>query len=37
MRTIDAYVAGVKYGNGTEEFKEQVYKSHHQVVDKSKW
>ena len=35
MQTIDAYAAGVKYG--MEEFKERVYKGHHQVVDKSKW
>ena len=35
VRTIDAYSAGLHYG--TEEFKQNVYKSHRQVEDKSKW
>ena len=35
VRTIDAYSAGLRYG--TEEFKQNVYKSHRQVEDKSKW
>lgn len=34
-RTIDAYIHGYKYG--TKAFIDQVYKSHRQVVDKSKW
>ena len=35
VRTIDFYSAGLRYG--TEEFKQNVYKSHRQVEDKSKW
>ena len=35
VRTIDAYSAGLCYG--TEEFKHNVYRSHRQVEDKSKW
>ena len=35
VRTIDAYSARVCYG--TEELKRNVYRSHRQVVDKSKW
>ena len=35
LRAIDAYAAGVQYG--TEEFRSNVYKSHRQVEDKSKW
>ena len=35
VRTIDAYSADLRYG--TEEFKQNVYKSHRQVEDKSKW
>ena len=35
VRTIDAYSAGLRYG--TEEFKQNIYKSHRQVEDKSKW
>ena len=35
LRAIDAYSAGVQYG--MEEFKQNVYKSHRQVEDKSKW
>ena len=31
MRTVDVYATGVKYG--MEEFKEWVYKGHHQVID----
>ena len=35
MRIIDAYGSGATYG--TKEFKEQVYKAHWQIADKSKW
>ena len=35
VRTINAYSAGLCYG--TEEFKHNVYRSHRQVEDKSKW
>ena len=35
VRTIDAYSAGLCYG--TEEFKRNVYRSHRQVEEKSKW
>ena len=35
LRAIDAYSAGVQYG--MEEFKQNVYKSHRQVEDRSKW
>jgi hypothetical protein len=35
MRVLDAYTDGLSYG--TEAFKNRVYKSHRQVVDKSKW
>lgn len=34
-RTIDAYASGHDYG--TKAFKEQVYKGHRQVTDKTKW
>ena len=34
LRTIDAYSAGVRHG--TEEFKQNVYKSHRQVEDRPK-
>ena len=33
LRAIDAYSAGVRYG--TEEFKQNVYKSHRQVKNQS--
>ena len=33
--TIDAYTTSLHYG--TEEFKQNVYKSYRQVEDKSKW
>ena len=35
MRIIDAYADGNEYG--TREFKERIYRSHRQVVDKTKW
>ena len=35
MRIIDAYGSGATYG--TTKFKEQVYKAHRQIADKSKW
>ena len=35
LRAIDAYPAGVRYG--TEEFKQNVYKLHRQLEDRSKW
>ena len=35
LRAIDAYSAGVQYG--MEELKQNVYKSHRQVEDRSKW
>ena len=35
LHAIDAYSAGVRYR--TEEFKQNVYKSHQQVEDRSKW
>ena len=36
MRIIDAaYASEATYG--TKEFKEQVYKAHRQIADKSKW
>jgi hypothetical protein len=34
-KIINAYNSGLKYG--TEEFTQQVYTSHRQVTDKSKW
>ena len=34
-RVIDAYTDGFKYG--TKDFTAHVYKSHRQVVDKTKW
>ena len=35
LRAIDAYSAGARYG--TEELRQNVYKSHRQVEDRSKW
>lgn len=35
LRAIHAYSSGVQYG--TEESKQDVYKPHRQVEDKSKW
>ena len=35
LRAIDAYSAGVQ--DETEEFKQNGYKSHRQVEDRSKW
>ena len=34
-QTIDVYASGLDYG--TKAFKEQIYKGHRQVSDKSKW
>ena len=35
MWIVDAYESGATYG--TKEFKERVYSSQRQIVDKSKW
>ena len=35
VRTTDTYSAGLCHG--TEEFKHNVYRSHRQVEDESKW